>query len=196
MFCQRCGARNPDGAFYCNKCGIRLEEDEQETVLSKRFSSEDVEKQVFSIRPTLLLVKIGYLIAIIGAFPLVFLIHFVSSIFGISIPSVFYVLLGLSLLLIPAYYHFRRNIVSYTLTDSKIEIDEGFIFQQSRNIPLRSIQDVSVQSSLLQRLFGYGDILIDNASEDSGRIVLKNVEQPKKYADMVLKQLRKLDTKR
>ncbi|MCS6875172.1 MAG: PH domain-containing protein [Pyrinomonadaceae bacterium] len=191
MICQRCGARNPDESFYCNKCGIRLE-DEQETVLATK-NSEDLEKQIFSIRPTMLLIKIGYALAVLGAFFLVFLLHIFSSILGINIPSAFYVLTGLSMLLFPAYHHFRRNIVRYTLTDSKIEIDEGFIFQKTRNIPLRSIQDVSVESSIFQRFLGYGSILIDNASEDAGKIVLKNVDEPKKYADMILKQLRKLD---
>lgn len=191
MFCRRCGARNPDGAYYCNKCGVRLE-DEQETVLAPRFS-DDVEKQIFSIRPTLFFVKVGYGLAVLGAFLLVFLLTVISKLLGLNIPSWVYVLAGLSLLLIPAYYHFRRNIIRYTLTDSKIEIDEGFIFQHSRNIPLRSIQDVSVESSFLQRLLGYGNILIDNASEESGKVILRNVEEPKKYADMVLKELRKLD---
>ncbi|MQK95506.1 PH domain-containing protein, partial [Escherichia coli] len=62
-----------------------------------------------------------------------------------------------------------------------------------RNIPLRSIQDVSVSMNLIQRILGYGDITIDNASEDAGKIVLKNVAEPKKYADLLLKQLRKVD---
>ncbi len=103
------------------------------------------------------------------------------------------ILLGLSLLLIPAYFHLKQKIVRYTLTDSKIEIDEGFIFQNSRNIPLRSIQDVSVASSITQRMLGFGNLVIDNASEDGAKIVLKNINTPKKYADVLLRQMRQLN---
>ncbi|GIU80967.1 MAG: hypothetical protein D6687_04060 [Acidobacteria bacterium] len=192
MFCQACGAKNADGAFYCQKCGMLLEK-EEETIVKSPQRDIDEEKQIFSIRPTMIFVKIGYALAVVGGFLVVFLLYFISQFFGFDIPALIYVLLGLSLLLIPAYFHIKRNLIKYTLTDSKIEIDEGFFFQQSRNIPLRSIQDVSVSMNLIQRILGYGDITIDNASEDAGKIVLKNVAEPKKYADLLLKQLRKVD---
>ncbi|MFN3330244.1 MAG: PH domain-containing protein [Pyrinomonadaceae bacterium] len=170
-----------------------LLEKEEETIVKSPQRDIDEEKQIFSIRPTMIFVKIGYALAVVGGFLVVFLLYFISQFFGFDIPALIYVLLGLSLLLIPAYFHIKRNLIKYTLTDSKIEIDEGFFFQQSRNIPLRSIQDVSVSMNLIQRILGYGDITIDNASEDAGKIVLKNVAEPKKYADLLLKQLRKVD---
>ncbi|HMS39879.1 MAG TPA: PH domain-containing protein, partial [Pyrinomonadaceae bacterium] len=101
--------------------------------------------------------------------------------------------LGLALFLIPAFYHFKQKMIRYTLTDAKIEIDEGLIFQNSRNVPLRSIQDVSVASTITQRMLGFGDLVIDNASEDNSKVVFKNINSPKKYADAVLKQMRLLD---
>jgi uncharacterized membrane protein YdbT with pleckstrin-like domain len=79
------------------------------------------------------------------------------------------------------------------LTDSKIEIDEGFISQKTRNVPLRTIQDVSVSSTIPQRMLGFGDLIIENANETGGRIVLKNVNSPKKYCDILLRQMRLLD---
>jgi uncharacterized membrane protein YdbT with pleckstrin-like domain len=190
MFCRACGARNNDGAFYCQKCGMILER-EEETVVRTPITNIDEERKIFSIRPTMILIKIGYALAVVGGFAVVFWLHFLSQFLGLEIPAILYVLLGLSLLLIPAYFHIKRNLIKYTLTDSKIEIDEGFFFQQSRNIPLHSIQDVSVSMNLIQRLLGYGNITIDNASEDPGKIVLKNIAEPKKYADLLLKQLRK-----
>ena len=56
-------------------------------------------------------------------------------------------------------------MVRYTLTDSKVEIDTGLIARTTRNIPLTKIQDVTVSASIPQRLLGFGDLLIDNASE-------------------------------
>ncbi|HQU82532.1 MAG TPA: PH domain-containing protein [Pyrinomonadaceae bacterium] len=197
MFCIKCGAKNSDEAVYCQKCGTMLEA-EEETRIAKRPIEEineehDEERHVFSISPTLMFVKIGYGLAVLGAFLLVALFIFIGQLTGFYVPSWLSVLLGLSLLLIPAFYHLKQKMVRYTLTDSKIEIDEGFIFQNSRNIPLRSIQDVSVSSTITQRMLGFGNLVIDNASEDGGKIVLKNINTPKKYADVLLKQMRQLN---
>jgi uncharacterized membrane protein YdbT with pleckstrin-like domain len=200
MFCQKCGSRNSDEAVYCQKCGTILEAEEETRVARKEIAAdesaenlENEERRVFSISPTLKFVKIGYGLAVIGAILLVALLTVISTSMAWSIPVWVYILLGLALLLIPAYFHLRQKMVRYTLTDSKIEIDEGFVFQNSRNIPLRSIQDVSVNSTITQRMLGFGDIIIDNASEDAGKIVLKNINTPKKYADALLKQMRLLD---
>jgi uncharacterized membrane protein YdbT with pleckstrin-like domain len=197
MFCQKCGTRNSDEAVYCQKCGLLLETEEETRVAKKEIAGTDdaqsEERQVFSISPTLKFVKIGYGLAALGAILLVALLTVVSTSLSFSIPIWLYILLGLSLLLIPAYFHMRQKMVRYTLTDSKVEIDEGFIFQNSRNIPLRSIQDVSVSSTITQRMLGFGNVVIDNASEDGGKVVLKNINTPKKYADTLLKQMRLLD---
>ena len=100
--------------------------------LTKEGSRDEAE--LFSISPTLLFVKAGYAAAAVGALILVgltsaFLWHFVSV--GLS------VLLGLLLLLVPAYYHVRRKMVRYMLTESTLEVDSGFVSKTTRNIPLR-----------------------------------------------------------
>lgn len=203
MYCIKCGAKNSDEAVYCQKCGTLLEAGEEETrVARKSVDAEapisrisvdvnadegDEETKVFSISPTTKFVKIGYIMAAVGVFLFVALLAMFSVSFWISL------LVALPLFLVPAYFHLRQKLVRYTLTDSKIEIDEGFIFQNSRNIPLRSIQDVSVSSTITQRMLGFGNLVIDNASEDGGKIILKNIDTPKKYADVLLKQMRLLN---
>lgn len=190
MFCTKCGANNSDEAVYCQKCGNALEA-EEETRIARKTSGEsiveDEEIKVFSISPTLMFVKMGYVLAAVGV------ILFVALLATFGISFIISALVALPLFLIPAYYHLRQKMVRYTLTDSKIEIDEGFIFQNSRNVPLRSIQDVSVASTITQRMLGFGNLVIDNASEDGGKIVLKDINTPKKYADILLKQMRLLN---
>ena len=110
----------------------------------------------------------------------------------ISIPAYISVPLGLALLLIPAYYHIRRNMIRYTVTDSKLEIDTGLVARTTRNIPLSKIQDVTVSASIPQRVLGFGDIIVDNASELGGTTVLHNISNPRHYADLLLRQLRGL----
>lgn len=202
MFCIKCGANNSDEAVYCQKCGTMLEGEEETRVVQKtnpktnptKFTVEnDEEANIFSIRPTLLFVKLGYGLAILGAFLLVALVAVISSLLQNPISAAVVVLVGLSLLLIPAYYHLQNKMIQYTLTDSKVEIDKGLVSQTTRNIPLRTIQDVTVSATAMQKLLGFGNIVIENANEADDKIVLHNINSPKKYADILLRQMRLLD---
>ncbi|MDQ3181839.1 MAG: PH domain-containing protein [Acidobacteriota bacterium] len=197
MFCTKCGANNSDEAVYCQKCGTAVEAEEEtriaRSVKIETHDSEDDERQIFSIRPTLMFVKVGYGLAVLGALLLVGLLSMISQIIGIDIHWAFSVLAGLSLLLIPAYFHLKQKLVCYTLTDAKIAIDEGLISHTTRNVPLRTIQDVTVTATVSQRLLGFGNLIIENAGETDGKIILKNINSPKKYADVLLKQMRRLN---
>jgi uncharacterized membrane protein YdbT with pleckstrin-like domain len=146
---------------------------------------QDLEHTVFTVRPTMIFVKAGYALAVLGGIALVFLLASIGVPASISIP------LALALLLIPAYYHIRRNMVRYTVTDSKLQIDTGLIARTTKNIPLSKVQDVTVSASIPQRLMGFGDIIIDNASELGGSIVMHNIRSPRHYADLLLRELRR-----
>jgi uncharacterized membrane protein YdbT with pleckstrin-like domain len=148
----------------------------------------DLEQVIFTTRPTLIFIKIGYLAAVIAAILVTVLLAMIP---GVEVPFYISLPLALSLLLIPAYYHLRRNMLRYTLTDSKIEIDYGLISRTTRNIPLSKIQDVTVSASIWQRLLRFGDVVIDNASEMGGTTVLKNINTPRHYADLLLRELRR-----
>src|SRR5690606_1962401 len=151
-------------------------EQEEETRVAKRSDAlpAAANTPVFSISPTIKFVLVGYLIAIIGAFLLVAFL----SVFVPAVSPILAVVLGMLLFTIPAVYHIRKKLVRYTLTDTMIEIDRGLISRTTQNIPLRRIQDVTVTSTFFQRLLGYGDIEVDNASEDAKKIVLDDIDSP------------------
>ncbi|MFL6231179.1 MAG: PH domain-containing protein [Pyrinomonadaceae bacterium] len=146
----------------------------------------DTERVIFTVRPTMLFIGLGYALAVLGAIGLTILLARYNL-----LPALYSVLVSLPLLLIPAYYHLRRNSIKYTLTDSKIEIDRGFIAKRTRNIPLRNIQDVTVAATIPQRLLGFGDLIIDNASELGGSTVMSNIPAPRRRADELLRELRR-----
>ncbi|HEX8177516.1 MAG TPA: PH domain-containing protein [Pyrinomonadaceae bacterium] len=204
MHCTNCGAYIAAGQRFCAGCGAPAV-DPDATRLQQRppqfggpqfnqpqamarpgaAESSEVECTIFTTRPTLLFVKLGYAAAMLGAILLVILLALTS------IPTWLSILLALALLLIPAFYHLKRNTVRYTLTDSKIEIDQGFIARTTRNIPLRNIQDVTVSASIPQRILGFGNLIIDNASETGGTTVLRNINDPRHHADLLLRELRR-----
>jgi len=197
MYCNKCGAPNDDDALLCEKCGKQFGgAAEEETVVAVKAASagDDDEVEIFSIRPTLMFVKAGYALAVLGGLLLAVLLALLGVFF--SYPFVSggaVVIIGLSLLLIPAYYHVRQKMIRYTLTDSKVEIDSGLISKTTRNIPLGIIQDVTVSANFFQRMLGFGNIEIENANENDGVIVLRNINSPKEYADKLLKQMRLLN---
>ena len=201
MFCIKCGAKNSDEAVFCQKCGNRFQfADEEETRIAKQINftdkqieDEDNEENIFSIRPTLMFVKLGYALAVLGSFLLVILLAAFGVLTDYPVPSTLAVIVGLTTLFIPGYYHLKQKMVRYTLTDSKVEIDEGLVSKTTRNVPLRIIQDVTVSATFTQRLLGFGNIIIENANENDNKIVLKNINSPKEYAQVLLKQMRKLN---
>ena len=207
MFCTKCGKQNPDDAVYCQKCGTLLEAEEDTRVAERspalalnrvpdysppKMSSEVnlvSDEKIFSISPTLKFVKAGYVATALGALVLVALLTLLAP----SIPWWVEVAVGLALFLIPAFYHFRQKLIKYSLTDTTVEIDSGLLSRNTRNVPIRRIQDVTVSATVWQRVLGFGDVVIDNASEQGGKVVLKNIDSPRHYADMLLRQMRLLD---
>jgi membrane protein YdbS with pleckstrin-like domain len=192
MHCSNCGSYVAPGVRFCSNCGSAANDPEatriartQSGVPQRSTNDEDVERTIFTVRPTLLFIKVGYALAILGAIVMVFLLALINVPPYVSIP------LALALLLIPAYYHIRRNLIRYTVTDSTLEIDTGLIARNTRNIPLSKIQDVTVSASIPQRILGFGDVIVDNASEIGGSTILHNISNPRHYANLLLRQLRR-----
>lgn len=206
MYCDKCGADNSETAKFCRTCGAEFEGEietrvavrssgvvefartESQTAQVESLTHED-EKEIFSISPTLVFVKMGYVLAAIAALVFVAL----GAILISSISTIVWVFIGLLFFLVPAFFHVKQRLTRFKLTETKIEIDSGLIARTTRNIPIRRIQDVTVQTSIIQRLVGFGDLVIDNASDQAGKIVLKNIDSPQKHADILLKQMRLLE---
>jgi uncharacterized membrane protein YdbT with pleckstrin-like domain len=178
-FCSGCGAPAVDPE------ATRLARTQSGLPTRQEAELADLEHTIFTVKPTMIFIKLGYGLAVIGAVVLVFLLALIEVPAYISIP------LALALLLIPAYFHIRRNLIRYTLTDSKIEIDTGLIARTTRNIPLSKVQDVTVSASIPQRILGFGDLIVDNASETGGTTVLHNISKPRHYAELLLRELRR-----
>lgn len=191
MTCSSCGAYVTPSVRFCSNCGAAVN-DPEATRLARMQSraldyngSTDLEQTVFTVRPTMIFIKAGYALAVLAGLALVFFLAW------LGVPAWISILLALAILLIPAYYHLRRNMVKYTVTDSKLQIDTGLIARTTKNIPLSKVQDVTVSASIPQRLMGFGDIIIDNASEIDGSIVMHNISSPRHYADLLLRELRR-----
>lgn len=203
MFCDRCGAENKNTASFCRKCGQAFEPTDVETRIVSRnlepapMAAAPMERlderdgravSIFEIRPTLLFVKAGYILAAVGAVLIVGLLAGLTP-----LPRLFDIVIGVLLFGVPAYYHLKQKLVRYYLDETSLEIDSGLVATTTRNIPLRRIQDVAVSATAFQRIMGLGDIVIDNASEEGCKVALRNIDRPRIYADLLLKQMARLD---
>lgn len=197
MFCTSCGHENKDTAVFCRKCGEATGVEVETRVAARPVDAPSItadddtpEASIFSIGPTMMFVKAGYIATAIAA---LLIVAIASAFLGTWVSPVIGVVLGLALFVIPAVYHVKQKLVRYTLTDTKLEIDEGLISRTTRSVPLRRVQDVTVSTSIMQRLLGYGDVVIENANEDGGRVVLKNINSPRQTADTLMRQMRRLE---
>ena len=102
MTCSSCGAYMAPSVRFCSSCGAPAA-DPEITRLARLQSralefggDQDLEHTVFTVRPTMIFIKAGYALAVLGGIALVFLLASLGVPASISIP------LALALLLIPA----------------------------------------------------------------------------------------------
>lgn len=65
----------------------------------------------------------------------------------------------------------------YILTNRRIHHRTGFLSKEGRSIPLNRVNDVSFKASLWERIWRYGTLNIESASEQ-GLLTLKHVPDP------------------
>jgi uncharacterized membrane protein YdbT with pleckstrin-like domain len=195
MRCGACGARVEPGSRFCNHCGAAADavavavEPGSEPA---RRHVDQPEQVVFTVRPSFLFVGVKYGVAAVFWLLAAAVIAAIASYFdlGTMFGATAVVVVGLLLFVAPAISHLRRQRYVYTLTNYKLEIQEGIIATTTRNVRLSKIHDVTVQWSVLKRLAGVGDVVIDTAT-DAGRIYLANIPNPKRYADILLRELQR-----
>ncbi len=203
MYCHSCGKPLIPNSAYCNGCGapVNLAGERRAATMSRtsplsasmlRYTTELASDQphdqvLFRIRPAFYEVGFMYgfatLLSLLAA-------GVTGYFFGWHFQLV--LILAAVFFLLPVYKHILRNRIVYTLTPGQIEIDSGLFSKTTRNIPLRNIQDVTTSSTIGQRLMGLGNVIIDSAS-DAGKITMRNVRNPRKYAEIVLAQLHRLN---
>lgn len=79
-----------------------------------------------------------------------------------------------------------RLFTRYTLTTEHLVIQKGWIARTRRVIPVRHIQDVIYQQSILQRLLGIGDLFTESAGEQESAAQLRDIAHCHKRSELIL----------
>jgi uncharacterized membrane protein YdbT with pleckstrin-like domain len=73
---------------------------------------------------------------------------------------------------------------NYVLTTERIIVRSGMIARTGTEIPLESINNVLFSQSVIERLLGYGDVLLESAGTQ-GQSRLKNIGDPEEFQSQV-----------
>jgi uncharacterized membrane protein YdbT with pleckstrin-like domain len=91
------------------------------------------------------------------------------------------------LLLWPLARQLRRLAVKLTVSSDKLRFETGFLAKSTRTIQLAKVQDVRVDQSLKQRMFGVGTLSIETAGEGS-RLAVGDIDSPQGLADEIMRR--------
>jgi membrane protein YdbS with pleckstrin-like domain len=82
----------------------------------------------------------------------------------------------------------RWRFTYFVLTTDRLITRTGVIAKQSREIPLERINDVTFNQSVIERMVGAGDLLIESAGE-RGQQRISNVRNPEQIQLMIYKEV-------
>jgi membrane protein YdbS with pleckstrin-like domain len=77
----------------------------------------------------------------------------------------------------------------FILTDRRLILSWGILNKKSKIIPLDQINDISSSQNLFERIFRYGDVVIESAGE-FGQQPFTNIGDPTKTRTLILQQRR------
>ena len=131
------------------------------------------------VRPTMKFIRAGYAVVIVlvvaGS-----VAWYMMHPDPVWVPAVFLVLL-----LWPLSRHIRRQMTKVTISSDKLRYELGLLGKTTRTIQLTKIQDVRVDQTMMQRIFGVGSISIETAGEAS-RLTVRDIDLPQAIADEIM----------
>jgi membrane protein YdbS with pleckstrin-like domain len=85
----------------------------------------------------------------------------------------------------PGMKALRRQFITVTVSGERMRVETGAVSKSSRLIQLSKVQDVRVDQTMMQRMFGVGNISIETAGEAS-RLTLEDIDDPHGVASQLL----------
>jgi putative membrane protein len=91
----------------------------------------------------------------------------------------------LVLFLVPIRKHIATRLVKLTLSTDHLTYERGVLSKYTRTVDVVKVQDVTVRQTIMQRIFGIGDLSMESAGE-SGMITITGIDSPRSLADTIL----------
>jgi len=84
---------------------------------------------------------------------------------GVRLKTLLAFLLGFLGLLAVLVAEVKRRTIRYVVTDNRIIRRDGILKRRTMEIPFTQIERVEIEQGLIQRMFGFGDIVLDTGED-------------------------------
>lgn len=75
------------------------------------------------------------------------------------------------------------TFTKYTLTNRKLLINEGLLTSKENEILLYRVLDITLQRTLLQKIFSLGTVIIESQDRFQPHLVVKNIKNAQMFKD-------------
>ena len=84
--------------------------------------------------------------------------------------------------------YFKWTTTNFVITSDRVIFRDGVIAKHGVEIPLNRVNNVNFHQTLVERMLGSGDLLIESASED-GQSRFTDIRHPDKVQNLIHKQI-------
>ena len=95
-----------------------------------------------------------------------------------DIPVLVMVIIGLVLLMFPAYAWLRSKFHTYVVTETTIHARRGLLSKFINEIRIADVRAINVRQGLLQRIMGVGQVGFSSAAGDAEEVVFTGIRDP------------------
>lgn len=88
------------------------------------------------------------------------------------------------------------TFTKYTIREDDVVINSGFLKTCENNCYMYKIQDVELQVSLIERIFGLGTVVCYTGDTTHPRLLLERIKNAKEIKDYILKESEEARRKR
>jgi uncharacterized membrane protein YdbT with pleckstrin-like domain len=81
--------------------------------------------------------------------------------------------------------HIARHFVTLTIDAGRLRYEAGILSKSTRTLEVSKVQDVRVEQSMGQRMFGVGSLSLETAGETS-KLTIADIDRPQEIAEKIL----------